>query len=239
MKKICNKCGVEVSAQNYSRHLKRCIGTGFSYYKPLPLPCNLLCQYCNKELKNLNALRQHECRCPKNPNRRDFDKLGKHSTNYRKGQTKDSSLEIAKQRQTVLKKYVNGYVSPIKGRHIEFEYLYAEHNQEEINKWLDYTTSISLPVNSYSKTIHPEGYILLHTENGYITEQEWIMNILLDGKLSKNNIVHHINKHRGDNRKENLLAFVDSDNHKRFHNSIYAWLTYDENTHLFSCEMRK
>ncbi len=29
----------------------------------------LYCQYCNKECKNLNSLKQHECRCKQNPNR--------------------------------------------------------------------------------------------------------------------------------------------------------------------------
>ena len=36
-----------------------------------------------------------------------------------------------------------------------------------------------------------------------------------------------------------LLVFIDGGNHKRFHNSKYAYLIYDENTHLFSCELRK
>ena len=30
---------------------------------------NFICQYCNKECKNLNSLKQHECRCSENPNR--------------------------------------------------------------------------------------------------------------------------------------------------------------------------
>ena len=29
----------------------------------------LYCQYCNKECKSLNSLKQHECRCKENPNR--------------------------------------------------------------------------------------------------------------------------------------------------------------------------
>ena len=29
----------------------------------------LNCKYCNKLCKNKNSLAQHECRCPKNPNR--------------------------------------------------------------------------------------------------------------------------------------------------------------------------
>lgn len=29
----------------------------------------LYCQYCGKECKNLNSLKQHECRCKQNPNR--------------------------------------------------------------------------------------------------------------------------------------------------------------------------
>lgn len=30
------------------------------------------CRYCNKECKNTNSLKQHECRCKENPDRRNF-----------------------------------------------------------------------------------------------------------------------------------------------------------------------
>ena len=33
-------------------------------------PQILYCQYCGRECKNLNSLRQHELRCKKNPNRK-------------------------------------------------------------------------------------------------------------------------------------------------------------------------
>ncbi len=70
-------------------------------------------------------------------------------------------------------------------------------------------------------------------------EHDYVANQLLGGQLKKSNTVHHINSVKTDNRKENLLVFIDGNNHKRFHNSDYAYLIYDENTHLFSCEVRK
>ena len=33
------------------------------------IPQTLYCKYCSKECKNLNSLKQHECRCKENPNR--------------------------------------------------------------------------------------------------------------------------------------------------------------------------
>lgn len=34
------------------------------------------CQYCGKECKNTNSLKQHEVRCRENPNRKAFNNLG-------------------------------------------------------------------------------------------------------------------------------------------------------------------
>ena len=62
-----------------------------------------------------------------------------------------------------------------------------------------------------------------------------------DGKfyLKKGFDVHHIDKNSLNNDIHNLLVFNTSDDHKRFHNSKYAWLTYDEETHFFSCVMKR
>ena len=54
----------------------------------------ILCQYCSKECKNLNSLRQHEIRCAHNPNRKynvcaGFNNKGKKAWN--KGLTKETS----------------------------------------------------------------------------------------------------------------------------------------------------
>ena len=79
---------------------------------------------------------------------------------------------------------------------------------------------------------------LSHTVNLTFVHN-YIANILLNGKLTKENTVHHIDSNRQNNDIFNLLIFADNNNHKRFHNSNYAYLVYDEQTHLFKCELIK
>lgn len=60
----------------------------------------ILCQYCSKVCKNLNSLRQHEIRCPHNPNRINtvhagFNTKGKKAWN--KGLTKETSDVVKRQ----------------------------------------------------------------------------------------------------------------------------------------------
>lgn len=44
-------------------------------------PQILYCQYCKKECKNLNSLKQHECRCKENPNKIDLSYIiGSHKS---------------------------------------------------------------------------------------------------------------------------------------------------------------
>lgn len=61
------------------------------------------CRYCNKECHSINSLKQHELRCKENPDRKDFNKLAEYSTHHRKGKTKETSEEIAKQANILLK----------------------------------------------------------------------------------------------------------------------------------------
>lgn len=55
------------------------------------------CQYCGKECKNLNSLKQHECRCKENPNRINVIKEGfnnKGKSTWNKGLTKETDERI-------------------------------------------------------------------------------------------------------------------------------------------------
>ena len=233
MKKICPLCQSSISAQNYSRHLKRCNGSGIKIYVK-QIPDSLNCQYCSKLCTNLNSLRQHECRCPLNPNRKAWDHL-KDIGAARKGTTKETNEIVARSANSLKQRYKEGYISPNKGKIIKRHYIYKEHNDEEIAKWLKYIES---------KEIAPEDSKVFRQEYIYVkghpyqSEQNYIMKQLLN-EWTKENLVHHINGIKTDNSKENLLTFINNDNHKRFHNSDYAYLIYDETTHLFSCELRK
>lgn len=208
-----------------------------------PNPQN--CRFCNKLCHNTNSLKQHECRCRLNPNKSTQDQgqhLSGYSQKYRKGKTKDTCESIAKQVNTMKNKYSNGYVSPIKGRVIVRSYLYKEHNDEEISKWLYYISKNCFDIPEYETTNGPSGYKIIskmQRKDGNTVkitfEHKFIANILLNGELEEDNVVHHIDHNRANNDLTNLLIFKSSSDHKRFHASDFAYLLYDENTHLFSC----
>lgn len=91
------------------------------------------CQFCGKSCKNVNSKRQHEIRCPNNPNRKDYDKLTTYITKNRKGKTKDNCLDIKKQSESLIKRYASGEITPwSKGRPGTF--LGKHHSDETKHK---------------------------------------------------------------------------------------------------------
>ncbi len=74
-----------------------------------------ICQYCGKECKNLNSLKNHERCCRSNPNRNYKNgMLGK--TSWNKGLTKETDTNVLKQALS-LKKYLSKKENRIYGRH--------------------------------------------------------------------------------------------------------------------------
>lgn len=62
--KICEFCKKSVSLFSYNRHIK-------SHNKPIKIKFERgLCKFCNKEYESLLGLKNHEIRCPHNPNRK-------------------------------------------------------------------------------------------------------------------------------------------------------------------------
>ena len=206
---------------------------------------DLFCEFCGKQCKSLNSLRQHSTRCSHNPKRKAFNKLGDYSTSI-KGKTQYSDERIRKSAQTLRDKYANGYVSPLKDSSRNVQYIHKEHNDIEIDKWLNYISQNTFEIPELDIITHNEGYevVAKHQvkDNNTVNltfVHNYIANILLNGNLTKTNTVHHIDSNRANNDPKNLLVFIDNNNHKRFHNSNYAYLTYNEQTHLFSCELVK
>ena len=56
------------------------------------------CKYCGKECKNLNSLKQHECRCKENPNRINvfIDNFNKNRNAWNKGLNKETDIRLKK-----------------------------------------------------------------------------------------------------------------------------------------------
>ena len=242
-KLLCPICKQYVGKNNYKRHMKVCDGSKFKPKTKNNISTfdNLNCKYCNKLCKNLNSLSQHEIRCNQNPNRKDFNKLTNYVLDNVKGKTKENCPSIAKQCETMKIKYESGYINPNKNKKIDFQYLYSEHNNLEILKWLEYVASLNIDIPEYTidKDSNSFGYVRICQKQPFCFEQQYIANLYLNNELNKNNTVHHIDKNRQNNDINNLMVFETSKDHKRFHNSKFAWLTYNSETHLFTCEIKK
>lgn len=248
----CPNCGKFITNACFNKHYQACINPHSKYNLNKSKSVysldheDLYCKFCHKELTSKNALIQHEIRCKKNPQRVDYQNLSNYIQKHRKGKTAENCIDIAKQKETVLNKYQNGYISPLKGKPRNIQYIYKEHNDSEISKWLLYISQNNFDIPELEVISHLEGYQILSKHQVKVDStvnltfvHNYIANILLNGKLTKENTVHHIDSDRQNNDIFNLLIFVDSSNHKRFHNSNYAYLIYDEQTHLFKCELIK
>lgn len=247
----CKYCGKEVDVACIKKHEKACGDPNSKLNtKKLSVSVNhddLCCIYCGKEHLTKTSLAQHEIRCPKNPNRKAYNTLAEYSRKYIKGQTKETSEVVAKYAATTSKLYAEGKLEkrPFSFVNDVSEYKHSEHNKEEILKWFSYLDSNTFDIPQYDTVPHNEGYNVvskLYTVSGNTVklyfEHAFLMNIALGGKLSEGNTVHHINRIKNDNSLHNLMVFDTSASHKRYHSSKNSYLTYDENTHLFHCDLK-
>lgn len=249
-KKIaCKNCGRLIDVGCIVRHENACIN-GYKNDKMNMYHLDhddLYCKFCKKECKNKNSLAQHELRCKYNPDRKDTDKFAIYIRKYRKGKTKENCEDVAKQAQTLKNKYANGYKRNKTWDFLDknFVYVFEAYNNEEIKKWTDYIKTLNIII-PYYETNKNKDYITIKKKSlnepfnfdSYF-EHDYIANKLLSGKLQKKNTVHHIDKNKHNNSFNNLIIFQTSADHKRFHTSRYAFLIYNEETHLFQCINKK
>ena len=96
---------------------------------------DLFCCYCNKQCKNLNSLKQHEIRCPKNSER---DKLlidNLSNRGWSKGLTKETDNRVNKNVES-RKNFYKKYGGSFKGKH------HSEETKKKISKsMLEYNHS--------------------------------------------------------------------------------------------------
>ena len=130
----CPNCGKLITKARFSKHYNACINPNSKYNLNRTKMVytldhtDLCCKFCGKELKSKRALLQHEIRCKENANRIAYQNLSNYINEHRKGKSADNCTDIAKQRQTIITKYKNGYVSPLKGKPGTF--LGRKHSEE-------------------------------------------------------------------------------------------------------------
>jgi len=78
------------------------------------------------------------------------------------------------------------------------------------------------------------GYIYIHKpdhpcadRHGYVPEHRLIAEEISGNLLKPEEIVHHINERRDDNRRENLIIFDNNTEHRKFHNLLEKELIND------------
>ena len=130
----------------------------------------------------------------------------------------------------------------------KIEYIFYEHNQEEIKKWIDFVNNKIIDIPEYQTSSHgkneksynviKKSQVKVNSSIKILFEHNYIANIYLDNQLETSNTVHHIDGNPKNNSIINLIVFETNAEHKRFHNSKYAWLIYNENNHKFNCILK-
>ena len=205
---------------------------------------NYCCKFCEKPCKNLNSLRQHETRCPSNPNRKDWDKLIKLNSS-RKGCTKLNNETVAKCAKSLKAKYASGYSSPLKGTKHIVNHIYKEHNDQEISRWYDYINTSNIVIPNYIAIPFGKKRSYYNIIQGQYTkrgntikpcfEHDFIAQHYINCYSNDNYVVHHIDKNGHNNDIHNLMIFASTRDHMRYHNCTDAWLCYDAQSHIFTC----
>ena len=99
---------------------------------------DLFCQYCGKQCKNLNSLKQHECRCNKNPNKIVSNALMTYNKNrqqnkissWNKGLTKDTHPSIKQQGETYSQRVKDGIIKSSGGYREKAKNLYLQQRTD-------------------------------------------------------------------------------------------------------------
>lgn len=244
IKEICKYCGREISKQNMSKHVRSHENGNFDKYTSKTNyhldHDDLFCKFCGKECKNRNSLVQHEIRCKKNSNKintiiKGFNDKGNIRFAWNKGLTKETDERVLKHSIKI-------------SRPLQINHIYQEHNNNEINKWLLFlktkTSDKNFKFPEYIATNGDRPVIKQCSEPIYLLdkwnfESDYLMNYIFNGLLTAKNTVHHIDNNSSNNDITNLMVFKDKGNHNRFHHSNYAFLVYNEVTHIFECIIKK
>lgn len=72
----------------------------------------------------------------------------------------------------------------------------------------------------FEKKYNSKGYILIFIDGIWRLEHKYIVEQFIDRKLKKEEVIHHINEIKTDNRISNLMLFNNQREHSKFHNKV-------------------
>lgn len=162
-KVICEKCGQQISASNYPKHLRRHENHPETFKNHYKLThTDLSCKFCGKECKNTRSLIQHEMRCKNNKDRiaavNNFNNYQKINGPWNKGLTKETDDRVLLQ-STSLKKYYENHQGSFSGK------KHTTETKEKISKSMKKYLSenpdkVPYLLNHSSKMSYPEQYFI-------------------------------------------------------------------------------
>ena len=78
----------------------------------------------------------------------------------------------------------------------------------------------------YQKKITNKGYIRIFIDGNWIYEHVYVCECQLGRKLNKDEVVHHLNEIKTDNRINNLMVFPNQKEHQKFHYKLKRYGYY-------------
>lgn len=99
-----------------------------------------------------------------------------------------------------------------------------KHTVEELAKMKGNSRGENNPMWTGGTCLHALGYIWIYApkhpfanSHNYVLEHRLVMESVLGRYLQPNEVVHHINEQKGDNRPENLMVFSSKRDHTKYH----------------------
>lgn len=198
---VCEQCGKRISNSNLSKHLRRheLHPESFEVPKYRVTHDGLNCQFCGKECKNNNSLRNHERLCKSNPERdvsnvyKDgFNNQGRNAWNT--GLTKETDHRIREQSETLSTKYKLGILTNgFKGKHhsdATKEHLssvrtkYLKDNPDKVPYLMNHSSSISYPEKYFMELFNSENIPLRYHKQVSVYQLDFYNeDILLDVEI--------------------------------------------------------
>ncbi len=166
-KVACPICGKLFTKACFNRHYQACSNPDSKLNQETNKQVysvsheGLSCCFCEKTFQSVNALTQHELRCSKNPNRKDYCKAGfnlEGNATIKRGETKETSARLRRQGETLHRLYEEGKrISATKGKPGTF--LGKHHTKEQIDKMMEtYHSTLTSRKSRYKFGVYKDVY---------------------------------------------------------------------------------